>query len=243
MKPPIPKLNVHYRRQGGALPALAHQLEELRRFADSIRRDSPLLERWFLASGDSEAEALRTLAIDERGVHAAARDELRRADTPQVDSRAIALWNGATGRGQGATLSSLCSTLGRPDWFEFGLKLEPDVRSWQTPARWIRTAVSIWPTALFATFAPLWHSERRIFQDRPGVGWMIYLPRAITAAQVPEARQLVPVNAPDGSPRGTIVVSVTEGGYSDDNPEHLATAQAIETRLVDLDLLPRFADL
>jgi hypothetical protein len=243
MKPPLPTLDLQFRRADSTLPELDDQVSELRRFWRAIEADSPLFSSWYLGSDTSQEDALRFKLFGDPGESAAAARELQRRTGKSHDVRTVGLWNGAIGRGEGASLSSKCSILGRPDGFEFSLGLYPEVSDWQVPARWVTSAISIWPTALYATFAPLWHSERRIFQDRPGVGWMIYLPRAITAAQVPEARQLVPVNAPDGSPRGTIVVSVTEGGYSDDNPEHLATAQAIETRLVDLDLLPRFADL
>ncbi|MFM0732877.1 Imm52 family immunity protein [Paraburkholderia sediminicola] len=43
--------------------------------------------------------------------------------------------------------------------------------------------------------------------------------------------------------KGTIVVSVDDGAFRIDNVEHVASANAIERRLVDLDLLPRFTDL
>ena len=85
--------------------------------------------------------------------------------------------------------------------------------------------------------------EHRTFKDRPGVGWMLYLPRELTVQQVPEARALVPVmeQADKGRERqvGTIVVSVTDAPFSDQDPEHVRIANAIETRLADQDLLPR----
>jgi Immunity protein 52 len=243
MKPAVPKLKLQYRSSASGLIEIPEQLDALWRFARSIQSDSPLFAQWYLANGQSAKESLRTLVFDAAGQTPNAQSDIAADAGPHRDLRSIALWNGALGRGEGATLVSDLTTLGRPNAFEFGLKLYPEVTQWQTPARWITTAVSIWPTALFATFAPLWHSERRIFQDRPGVGWMVYLPRVITAQQVPEARQLLPVVAADGTQRGTIVVSTTEGPYSDDNPEHLAAAHAIETRLVDQDLLPRYADL
>ena len=48
--------------------------------------------------------------------------------------------------------------------------------------------------------------ERNTFKDRPGVSWMLYLPRVLTAQQVPEARALVPVMSLDRT-KGTIIVS------------------------------------
>nr|WP_235211778.1 immunity 52 family protein [Janthinobacterium sp. RA13] len=89
--------------------------------------------------------------------------------------------------------------------------------------------------------------EKQVFKDRPGVGWMLYLPRILTLQQVPEARALVPVMAMDEQGKdkqiGTIIVSVTDEPFSDENPEHVKIANAIEIRLVDQDLLPRYVDI
>jgi hypothetical protein len=89
--------------------------------------------------------------------------------------------------------------------------------------------------------------DKKVFKDRPGVGWMLYLPRVLTAQQVPEARALVPVMGKNAKgkdeQRGTIIVSVTDAPFSDENSEHVKVANAIEIRLVDQDLLPRFQDL
>jgi hypothetical protein len=53
----------------------------------------------------------------------------------------------------------------------------------------------------------------------------------------------VPVLGADKKQTGTIIVSVTDEPFSDQKPEHVKIANAIEIRLVDQDLLPRFADL
>ena len=42
---------------------------------------------------------------------------------------------------------------------------------------------------------------------------------------------------------GTIIVSVTDEPFNDENPEHVKIANAIEIRLVDQDLLPRYVDI
>ncbi len=76
---------------------------------------------------------------------------------------------------------------------------------------------------------------------------MLYLPRVLTVQQIPEARALVPVMGKDDKGKdkqlGTIIVSVTDEPFSDENPEHVKIANAIEIRLVDQGLLPRFSDL
>ncbi|QBL87300.1 hypothetical protein EYA88_23285 [Burkholderia pseudomallei] len=84
--------------------------------------------------------------------------------------------------------------------------------------------------------------EKQVFDDKPGVGWMLYLPKVITQQQVPEARALIPVPA-KGKQTGTIIVSVTDAPFSVDNPEHVAIANRIEIRLVDQDLLPAYVDI
>ena len=67
---------------------------------------------------------------------------------------------------------------------------------------------------------------------------MLYLDRAITPKELPEAAELVPVME-GGKQKGTIIVSVTDEVFSADNPEHVKIANAIEVRLADQDLLPR----
>jgi hypothetical protein len=90
---------------------------------------------------------------------------------------------------------------------------------------------------------PIEYIEKQVFDDRPGVGWMLYLPRLITMVQVPEAHALIPVPEAGKTQSGTIVVSVTDAVFSDESPEHVAAANRIEMRLVDQDLLPTFRDL
>jgi hypothetical protein len=86
-----------------------------------------------------------------------------------------------------------------------------------------------------------------VFPNRPGVAWMIYLRSQLTIQQVPEARALLPVLSKNEKGKeqqiGTIVVSVTDAAFSDINPEHVKIANAIEIRLVDQDLLPRFVNV
>ncbi|MBU6439127.1 MAG: immunity 52 family protein [Betaproteobacteria bacterium] len=84
--------------------------------------------------------------------------------------------------------------------------------------------------------------SKAVFDDKPGVNWMLYLPRVLTAQQVPEAAALVAVDDARGRRLGTIVVSVADEVFSADNPRHVEAANHIEIRLVDQDLLPRYAD-
>ena len=246
MKYSLPILEIQFRRASDELPSVEVQIDELFRFSRVISPFSPLLQKWFLTSDKSKEDALQYEAFDSSGPTTAALAVLRHESKGVSDLRSISLWNGADGNSDTAHLSSRCNILGRPDTFEFGLKVNPDVTDWRIAATWIDSAVRIWP-ALVVTFAPFWHNEQRVFKDRPGVGWMLYLPRILAVQQVPEARALVPVMGKDVEGKnkqiGTIIVSVTDAPFSDENPDHVAIANAIEIRLVDQDLLPRYADL
>ena len=100
---------------------------------------------------------------------------------------------------------------------------------------------------LYITVARYQYFKKQVFQDRPGVGWMLYLPATLTVQQVPEARALVPVMAENGTGEktqlGTIVVSSTDEPFDDENEEHVKVANAIEIRLVDQDVLKTFKQM
>ncbi|AMR79841.1 Imm52 family immunity protein [Cupriavidus nantongensis] len=112
--------------------------------------------------------------------------------------------------------------------------------AWTTVAKVLSEAVKIW-RPLLATVDTRTYDG--VFPDRPGVGWMIYLPTILTEQHVPEARALVSVLDENNKQIGTIVVSVTDAPFSGTDPEHVRSANAIEVRLVDQDLLPRYIDL
>lgn len=242
MTPSFPALELQYRRQASELPTVEVQLSELFHLAQAVGPYSPLLREWYLTSDKGMKEALLYRAFDEHGPTEAALAVLRTKTKGVNDIRSISAWNGAENQEESAVLSSRCSILGRPDAVKFGLRLRPDVLDWKTPVQWIQSAVSIWP-AQFVSFGPFWYSEKAVFDDRPSVGWMLYLPKKLTAQQVPEARALVPVMNKNSEQIGTIIVSVTDAPFSLDNPEHIKAANDIEIRLADQDLLPRCADL
>ncbi|VFR34087.1 Phage protein [plant metagenome] len=72
---------------------------------------------------------------------------------------------------------------------------------------------------------------------------MLYLPRIITAEQVPEAEALVPLPAAGKKQTGTLIVSVANEVFSLDNARHIEVANQIELRLVDQDLIERYEDM
>ena len=241
-----PTMELLFRREQPNLIDVSTQMQELFLFSRLLEPFSPLLRRWLLSSDKSKADALIYEAFDANGPNTAALAVLEQQSKGVTDLRSISLWNGADSNAESAGLSSRANVLGRPDTVVFSLRLKPEVAEWKTPVSWLTNAVSIWHPSI-ATFGPYWYSDHKVFENRPGVSWMLYLPQILTAQQVPEARALVPVMGKDEKGKnkqiGTIIVSVTDAPFSDENPEHVAIANAIEIRLVDQDLLPRYADL
>ncbi len=242
MTPSLPALELQYWRHRKELPSVAEQLGELFRFSRAIHAYSPLLQDWWLTSDKDIDDALLYRAFDPHGPTAEALTVIGTKTKNTHDIRSISLWIGSKNGEEGAGLSSRCNVIGRPDAMRFALRLKPEVSDWRTGVEWLQAALAIWP-ALFATFGPFWYSEKAVFRDRPGVGWMLYLPRKLTAQDVPEARRLVPVMRNGKEQLGTIILSVVDEPFSLDNPEHIRIANDIEIRLVDQDLLPRYADL
>ena len=241
-----PAMELFLRRPQKALIDASAQLRELYEFACAVGDHSPLLRHWFLSSDKSKQDALLYEAFDGQGPTVAALAVLCEKSKGVSDVRSISLWNGAESDAETATLNSRVNTLGRPDTVEFALRVAPDIDQWEVPVGWMKRAIAIWhPNS--CSFSPCWYSDHKVFEDRPGVGWMLYLPRALSVQQVPEARALVPVDGLDASGKnmqiGTIIVSVTDEPFSDENLEHVKIANAIEIRLADQDLLPRYADL
>ena len=243
---PTPALELYLRRESATLIDVETQLRELYAFAQPLSSYSPLLQEWYLSSGSSKQDAYSYKAFDLNGPTTQALAYLRNKSKGVTDIRGVSIWNGAESDADAAGMSSRISTFDRPDTVEFTLTLQPEVTDWKVPCEWMQRAVKIWHPKT-GTFGPFWYSEKKVFKDRPGVSWMFYLPRVLTTQQVPEARALVPVMSKDekGKDRqtGTIVVSVTGEPFSDENPEHVEIANAIEIRLVDQDLLPRYTDL
>jgi hypothetical protein len=243
---PTPAMELFFRRGQSTLIDVAEQLQEIYEFSRVIGEFSPLLQHWLLSSDKSKEDALLYEAFDANGPTIAALTVLGQKSKGVSDIRSISLWNGAAADAENATLSSRTNALGGPDTVEFALRVTPEVAEWKTPAAWLHKAVSIWNPSI-ATFGPYWYGDHKVFEDRPGASWLLYLPRVLTVQQVPEARALLPVMGKDEKGKdkqiGTIVVSVTDEPFSDENPEHVKIANAIEIRLVDQDLLPRYADL
>lgn len=249
MKKPRP-LSVQFRAQFKTdlehPPDLEEDLARLFQLRQHLRKLSPKLVEWLLG-GNTREEAFLYAAFDEFGPTTALTAVLReqiRQEKLVVPMRSVGLWNGQA-QVDGATMGSFYRQTKEPSLAHFGTRLR-EFLTYDNALTTTRKMAEIW-SPLFVSVEPVFYDP--VFKDRPGVGWMLYLPRVLTAQQVPEARALVPVMTEgDGKKQkpaqvGTIIVSVSDEPFSDENPEHVKIANAIEIRLVDQDLLPRYAEL
>ncbi|KAB0642603.1 immunity 52 family protein [Burkholderia latens] len=195
-------------------------------------------------TGDSLEEATLYPAFDEAGgpsTPALAVLNERSGQKKRKVSHA-AIWNAEAGADDGAAISCFVSDAKiLPDRVSLDIDSPHCCASFNDMADIVRAVVDAFHP-LVVEVSPKGYFEKQVFEDKPGVGWMVYLPRAISQQEVPEARALIPVSA-DGKQTGTIIVSITDAPFSLDNREHVEAANRIEIRLVDQDLLPQYADI
>ncbi|MDR9839704.1 immunity 52 family protein [Herbaspirillum huttiense] len=214
-------------------------VEELRTLTIELGKLSPSLNEWLL-TGETRDAALLYDVFSDNVATTSALAVLETRLKGEVDPRIISIWNGKDGHAAAslrimarpAPHVSLVTFIGRPQSFSSDWKQVADV---------VAQGADIWRPN-YASVESNGYSDQKVFKDRPGAGWMLYLPTVITTSHVPEARALVPV-VRENNQVGTIVVSVIDEPFSDEDPEHVKIANALEIRLADQDLLPRFSDL
>lgn len=219
--------------------------ELLRPLAQWLGAKDPLLSQWYLG-GKSLTEAEQYQAfVDEVNGHTACLAVLEAQNKKNVGEIGVFIWNGQNSPDTGASLSILMSS--GPFTSDLTLSLggdpaKPRIGDYKDTAEFLMMMVRATRPECSFVYDRAGYGNRRTFKDRPGVGWMLYLPRTFTTQELPEARALLPVL--EGKERlGTIIVSVTDAVFDDNNPEHLEIARDIETRLVSNDWLPTWAQM
>jgi len=197
--------------------------------------------RWY-ARGKSRDEALLYPAFEDGAPSTAILAVLKHKFAADPTTTYVALWDGNEGDSRGATLACHLNEAGVYNSFELSLADSAILSNLDAVLKIVGSIVKAFNPA-YVTVSPRSYVAKQVFDDKPGVGWMLYLPTVITQQQVPEAREIVPVPEAGKAQTGTIVVSITDAPFSMKNPEHIETANRIEVRLVDQDLLPAFTDL
>jgi len=223
-------------------------LKRLWKVVEILARKDDRLAEWYLTA-DTEDEARLYRAFEAPGVPSTAILAVlsaRYQGKKRLQPKVIGLWNGHNNSADGAQLKLSIDTGILPPEIEIDLPEAQEAAQRLGDCNAVQEVVS----ALASTYQPAYVSvsprdyfTKQVFDDKPGVGWMLYLPKVITVQQVPEARALIPVPEAGRKQTGTVIVSVTDSVFSVDNPEHLEVANRIEVRLVDQDLLPRYSDI
>ncbi|MGW8391620.1 immunity 52 family protein [Pseudoduganella sp. HUAS MS19] len=205
---------------------------------------SPLLNPWLL-KGKSKEDAQRYIVFDADGAATAGIAVLAEDMKKDVDPRIVGVWNGRDDA-EGASLQYVSRPAPQRSMVVLRAKPKAFTDDWHLVADLIKGAVAIWQPAMVSV-EPFGYFDHKVFKDRPGAGWMLYLPKVLTAREVPEARALLPVMGTNAKGKqeqiGTIIVSVIDDVFSLEDPDHLNIANSIEVRLVDQDLLPNYAEL
>ena len=235
------RITLIFQLQQNTLPSQAEHLGYLWRVAKLLEPAGFPIENWH-PPATTPKKSREMLAFDRNGPTPAAVERLRAQDVKDATThyRITSVWNGKTKGRSSAFSTSLSSDVGNPTCV-FRLQYDDveeldDARNMQ---RLMFGLLDIWPAASVIKVGPLmYYTTHQVFPKRPGAGWMLYLAQAITARELPEAAELVPVMEGDKH-KGTIIVTVADEVLSVDNPEHVKIANAIEVRLADQDLLPR----
>jgi hypothetical protein len=225
----------------------AFHLKRLWPIIEVLASKDQRLGEWFL-KGDTEDEArlyrvYEASATPTSAVLAVLREKYRGEE--QL-AKTIGMWNGRTLKKDGAALSLVVDTGHMPRNFDLSVGEENAASSrlggFESVAQVVAAIADAYGAA-YVTAGSRKYAAKQVFDDKPGVGWMLYLPKVVTAQQLPEARALIPVPEAGRKQTGTIIVSVTDAVFSVNNPEHIEVANRIEIRLVDQDLLPRYTDV
>ena len=208
-------------------------------------KDKSLSQWWLKGWTEEEARLFPVFDSDGQPERAALEVLKGRYEGRESDPKTVGIWNG-----QLDDIASAVASLGM-DRKPSSDDLDLTIGGYESSPPWLASVEAHFQTvsALAQVYTPHYvmygsrdYYPKAVFEDKPGVNWMLYLPRVLTAQQVPEAAALVPVDDARGRRLGTIVVSVADEVFSADNPRHVAAANHIEIRLVDQDLLPSYAD-
>ncbi|TWI62535.1 immunity protein 52 of polymorphic toxin system [Pseudoduganella lurida] len=228
-------------RIGGALPSLEEQYQDLWEIANALEPLKFQLDSWYPPARTKSASLLNP-AFTPLGPSSAAL-AMAKADKDNHDPnvRIMGVWNGKD-RDGGASFTITYTKPAIPSNLEFQAEGHESLLDTANVISFVTAIVRKWSPETVQV-GPIGYDDTSVFTDRPAVGWMLYLPIAISTQQVPEAAALMPITGNESSSsKGTLVISVDEP-FMIKNQEHVTKANAIETRMVDQDLLPTFAQL
>ena len=226
-------------RTGKTLPTISDQYHSLWQLATALDAIGIPIAAW-CPPADTPSNARLNSAFDTGGPTVAAlalanADKANRAS----DLRTLGVWNGEEDAG-GMAFTTTYNTGPIPSNLELNEESISAFEDYRNVAEIVSAIVAIWKPMVVKVI-PWDYDEHAIFPDRPPVGWMLYLPIPVTAKQVPEAAKIISIFDGQKKLQGSLIVATTDV-FDVENPAHIKQANAIETRLVDQDLLPTLAD-
>ncbi|MEX3955973.1 Imm52 family immunity protein [Trinickia sp. EG282A] len=230
-----------FRLQQAALPSQVEHLRYLWKIAKLLEPFGFPMQEWYPPAATPK-KSLETPAFDRDGPTPAAVEMLRAEDKKYrtTDYRITSVWNGKQKAGGSAFYVSFSTDSDFPICvFKLQFQNPETLDNAKKVQQLMLGLLDVWPAASEIEVGPLmYYTTRKVFRNKPGAGWMLYLAKIVTTEQLPEAAGLLPVMEGDKQ-RGTIIVSIANEVFSVDNPEHVKIANAIEVRLADQDLLCR----
>lgn len=240
-------MNIQFSYRSGisTLPSVPEHLKLLWRAALLLDTVGVPLEDW-CPPADTPDNARKNYAFDRNGPSQAAISifqEEEKSD-PSDDFRSVGVWNGKDDIG-GAVILHTLVTSEAPSNSNLTIRGKEihSLEEKNNVISIINGLLEIFPAPYIEVYPAPYATRHKVFEEHPGVGWMLYLPEILTPAQVPEAPELIRVLDGEKKQKGTIIVSVPNETFSVKNKEHIKAANAIEIRLADQDLLPRFSNL
>jgi len=231
----LPALNIYFRPTHSL--TLKEQIDQLYRFLPALNNYSSNMGKWYL-KGNSVADALLYPVLDQ-AINPKALAKLQQATDESSSIRVFGLWNGLTGD-SGASLRYLYREEHGACLITLELAPTRDLDNPDNARHLVQDAVEIWQPAAISLSTEA-YSDHQVFIDRLPAGWMLYLAKSISAQLIPEAAEVIPITIGNNN-TGSLLVS-NKGSFNDSNQQHIDLARSIEIRLVDEELLPRYAEL
>lgn len=218
-------------------------LRRLHIIAKLLADKSEGLTHWF-AQGNSREEAFLYPAFEGDEASTALLAVLQHKFHADKSFTFVSVWNGAEKPQDGVVLAMHVNSVGAPCTLKISYHKRRDDRFGKADSvKDILVSLTSLVPAQYISVAPRYYDQHQVFEDKPGAGWMLYLPRVITAQQLPEAQALIPTPSAGKKQTGTIIVSTLDEIFSLDNARHIERANQIELRLVDQDLIDSYADM
>jgi hypothetical protein len=188
-------------------PTCEEQLGCLWQFAKTLQRFGMPIENWHPPAATPK-EALAHIAFDQNGPTTSLAYQLQNARKQNPQCPSFGVWNGADDQRSAVftpkyDATALFMMTCRSKGFE-------ELPGYDTVADLVEGALAIWPGTGVEAGPSRYFSQKKVFPDRPGVGWMLYLPRRIEINQVPDAHMLRHVQDCNGR-EGTIIVPALRG--------------------------------